>query len=341
MKLDGEIALITGGAGCIGANLTRRLIGRARRIVVMDDLSSAERWNVPRDPSVRFLLGDVTHDRALAQAFAFRPTVVFHLAALFANQNSIDHPRDDLRVNGLGALKVLQYAQTAGVRRVVFASSGCSVYGHAAPLPVTEDFLSIQLDTPYQITKLLGELYCNYFHTHYALPVVRARFFNVFGPGEIPGRYRNVIPNFVYHALRGEPLPVTGSGEETRDFTFVSDIVDGVIACAERDEAVGEAINLASGQETRIIDLARRINALTGNRAGIAFTGRRDWDRITRRRASIAKAERLLGYRPAVGIERGVPQVVNWIKANFDRIERSMQKSQRAAVQARPLAVAV
>jgi UDP-glucose 4-epimerase len=341
MNLNDATVLITGGAGCIGSNLTRRLIGRARHIVVMDDLSSAERWNVPSHPSVRFLLGDVTHDRALTQAFACRPTVVFHLAALFANQNSIDHPRDDLRVNGLGTLKLLQFAQMTGVGRVVFASSGCSVYGHAAPLPVSEDFLSIQLDTPYQITKLLGEIYSNYFHARYSLPVVRARFFNVFGPGEVPGRYRNVIPNFVYFALRGEPLPITGSGEETRDFTFVSDIVDGVLACVERDEAVGEAINLASGRETRVIDLARQINSLTGNRAGIEFTGRRDWDRITRRCASIAKAERLLDYHPSVGVERGVPQVVHWIKANFDRIERSMRKSQRAPARVEPLAVAV
>lgn len=330
MNLDNKTILITGGAGCIGSNLTLALLGRAKQIIVLDDLSSSERWNIPDHPDVIFVRGDVSEDDVLGRVFSFRPEAVFHLAALFANQNSIDHPRDDLRVNGLGTLKVFQYAQNAGVERVVFASSGCSVYGHEAPLPVGEDFVSLELDTPYQITKLLGELYANYFHHYTGLQVVKARFFNVFGPGEIPGRYRNVIPNFVYRALRGEPLVITGTGEETRDFTYVADIVDGVLACAENPDAPGQAFNLASGRETRIIDLAEAINQLTGNRAGIEFLPRRDWDRITRRCASVEKAGRVLGYRPGTGMEAGLPAVVDWVRANMDRIEEAMQTSTRA-----------
>ena len=329
MNLDQKTILITGGAGCIGSNLTRALLSRARLIVVLDDLSSSEQWNVPQDPRVKFVQGDVCQDDVLAQVFSYRPEVVFHLAALFANQNSIEHPREDLRVNGLGTLKILQCAQMARVERFVFASSGCSVYGAEAPLPVTEDFVSLELDTPYQITKLLGELYCNYFHHYMRVPVVRARFFNVFGPGEIPGRYRNVIPNFVYRALLGKVLTITGTGEETRDFTYVDDIIAGVLACAENDRAVGQAFNLASGRETRVIDLAKTINAEIGNKAGIEFTGSRDWDRITRRCASVERARSLLGYDPRTDMREGLRNVIAWTRQNLDRVEQAMQISSR------------
>ncbi len=123
----------------------------------------------------------------------------------------------------------------------------------------------MELGSPYQITKMLGELYCNYFFKQYGIKVVKARFFNSFGPGEVPGRYRNVIPNFIYWALQGKPLPITGSGEETRDFTYVGDIVQGLLQAANADAAVGESFNLGSGIETKVIDLANMINQKTGN----------------------------------------------------------------------------
>ncbi len=187
----------------------------------------------------------------------FRPRIdyVFHLAAHFANQNSVDNPETDLMVNGQGTLKVLQYSHLAKVTRFVFASSGCSVYGSQAPLPLKEDFVSLHLDTPYQITKLLGELYCNFFYNYYGLPVAIARYFNVYGPVEIPGAYRNVIPNFMWWAMHKKPLPITGTGEETRDFTFVEDIVDGTLRLGVFPEAIGDAFNLASNKETRIADI--------------------------------------------------------------------------------------
>jgi nucleoside-diphosphate-sugar epimerase len=181
--------------------------------------------------------------------------------------------------------------------------------------------MSLHLDTPYQITKLLGELYCNFFHDQYGLPIVNARFFNVYGPGEIPGRYRNVIPNFIYWALEGKPLPITGTGEETRDFTYVSDIVEGILACGLMDAAVGEAINLASGIETQVIEIAETVNSLAGNPAGVTLRPRRGWDKVLRRRASIAKARRILGYEPRTGMEHGLRMTFDWIKSNWERIE--------------------
>jgi len=319
----GRRILVTGGAGCIGSNLVRALADRgAGRIIVVDDLSSASRWNIPAHPSVRFIQGSVLDDQVLRAAFSEKPEYVFHLAALFANQNSVDHPERDLLVNGLGTLKVLEFTQLTGVRRFVFASSGCSVYGSKAPLPLTEDFVSMDLDTPYQITKLLGELYCNFFSNYYQVPVVRTRFFNVYGPGEIPGRYRNVIPNFLYWALHKQPLPITGTGEETRDFTYVGDVVHGLLAAGVSEAAVGEAMNLASGREVTVARLAALINELTGNPAGVRYVERRPWDHIVRRCASVDKAARLLGYRPTTEFETGVRRALEWVTAHWERINQ-------------------
>lgn len=322
-EYKGAKILITGGAGCVGSNLTKGLIkAGAARIIVLDDLSAAARWNIPVDPSVAFVQGSILDDEALKRAFAPGIDYVFHLAAHFANQNSVDNPETDLAVNGQGTIKVLQYSHLTKVRRVVFASSGCSVYGSKAPLPLKEDFVSLHLDTPYQITKLLGELYCNFFGHFYGLPVAIARYFNVFGPGEIPGAYRNVIPNFIWWALQKKPLPITGTGEETRDFTFVEDIVDGTLRLGVVPEAIGDAFNLASETETKVIDIANIVNKLTGNTGGVKMVPRRDWDQITRRRASIEKAGRVLGYKPTTNMERGIRQAYDWIIKNRENIAR-------------------
>jgi UDP-glucose 4-epimerase len=271
---------------------------------------------------VTLVNGNILREENLKRVFSEKPQYVFHLAAHFANQNSVDHPETDLMVNGLGTLKVLQYSHLVGVEKFVFASSGCSVYGNQAPLPLREDFVSLHLDTPYQIHKLLGELYCNYFHDYYELPVAIARYFNVYGPGEVPGRYRNVIPNFIWWALNKKPLPITGTGEETRDFTFVEDIVDGTLRIGVVPEAVGEAINLASETETRVIDLAKWINELTENEAGLVFRPRRDWDKVVKRRASIEKALKILGYEPKTDIRTGLKNTYEWVFENRQRIEQ-------------------
>lgn len=316
--------LITGGAGCIGSNLVRTLLNaEPERIVVIDDLSASYEWNLPRDPRVVFIKGSVLDEEKMKRAFSFGPHYVFHLAAHFANQNSVDHPETDLLVNALGTLKTLEYANLVGVEKFVFASSGCSVYGNRAPLPLREDYVSLHLDTPYQISKLVGELYCNYFHNYYGLPVTVARFFNVYGPGEVPGKYRNVIPNFIWWAMNKQPLPITGTGEETRDFTFVEDIVDGTLRMGVVEEAVGEAINLASETETRVINLANWINELVGNEAGVVFKPRRGWDKVVKRRASIEKARKILGYEPKIGIEEGIKRTVDWCLQHRDKIEAS------------------
>lgn len=319
-----EIILVTGGAGAIGGNLCRALADAGSRLVmILDDLSSGYTWNIPKKPNIMFIQGCVTNDVALKRVFFEHPKYVYHLSAFFANQNSVDYPEMDIKVNGLGTLKLLEYSMLNKVKRFIYASSGCSIYGSSAPLPLTEEFMSMNLSTPYQITKMLGELYCNFFFNHYGLNVVKPRFFNSYGPGEVPGQYRNVIPNFIYWAMQGEPLPITGTGEETRDFTFVEDLVAGLLRAGSYKEAIGQEFNLASGKETSIIDLANMINEAIGNKAGIKFAQRRKWDTKARLLASIERAKKLVGYEPKIDFYEGLMKTIEWFRDHWTDIQKS------------------
>lgn len=320
-KYEGSTVLVTGGAGLIGSNLVRRLIElKARRVFILDNFISAVRWNPPVHPSVTIVEGDVADEVLLKRIFFDKPDYVFHLAAHFANQKAVDYPEENLRVNGLGTLRLLQFSHLAKVKRFVFASSGCSAYGSRAPVPLKEDFITLHLDTPYQIHKLLGELYCNFFLDHWDLPTVRLRLFNVYGPGGLPGKYKNVIPNFMYMAHQGKPLTVMGTGQETRDFTFVGDLVDGLLRGGVFEEAIGQEMNLGSGVETTSLALAEMVNKVSGNPAGITFVPKRDWDHGTRRLASIEKARKLIGFDPRTKLEDGLKRVNEWFMENKHRI---------------------
>ena len=319
---EDKVVLVTGGAGSIGANLTRALAElKARMVIVLDDLSAGYVWNIPSLPNVLFVKGCVTDEMTLKRVFNEEPDIVYHLAAFFANQNSVDYPERDLFVNGMGTLRVFQYAHMTRVERVVYASSGCSIYGATAPLPLKEDFMSMHLTTPYQITKMLGELYANFFHHHHKLQVVKTRFFNSYGPGEVPGQYRNVIPNFIFKALRGEPLPFTGEPNASRDFTYVDDIVDALLRAGYFDNVIGQEMNIASGVETRILDMATRVNELTGNKAGIITAPKRTWDTKNRLLASIDRAKTLLGYEPKMDFDDGLRKTIEWFRVNWDNIK--------------------
>ena len=325
-EYEGKVVLVTGGAGCVGSNLCNKLAElKSKKVIILDNLSSAYEWNIPKADNVVFIKGDILDDEMLKRAYKNKPDYVFHLAAHFANQNSVDNPETDLMINGIGILKVLQYAQLAGVKRFVYSSSGCGVYGLESKMPFEEHDVSISLHTPYQVTKLLGELYTNYFHNLYDLPIVNARFFNVFGPGEVPGKYRNVIPNFMHWAMNSLPLPITGDGTETRDWTYVDDIIDGLLAMGIKEEAIGEAINLGSGQDQRVIDMAKIVNKLAGNDSGITFIERRDWDVKTKLLSSIEKAKKLLDYQPQMKFEDGLEKVHEWFVENRDDINRSAE----------------
>jgi nucleoside-diphosphate-sugar epimerase len=320
----GKTILVTGGAGAIGSNLCKRLSDLdAGLIIILDNMSASYEWNIPSRHNILFVKGSVTDDISLKRVFNEEPSHVFHLAAFFANQNSIDYPEKDLHVNGFGTLKVLEYSKLCKVERFIYASSGCSIYGSAAPLPLKEEFMSMDLSSPYQITKMLGELYCNFFYHHYDLPVVKTRFFNSYGPGEVPGQYRNVIPNFIYWAMKGLPLPITGDAEATRDFTYVEDLVDGLLRAGYFENAIGKEMNLASEHETKIGDLANMINELVGNKAGIRMVSKRKWDTKSRLLASVDRARELLGYEPKTPFEQGLRNTIQWFKDNWENIEKS------------------
>ena len=325
---DGKIVLVTGGAGAIGSNLVKVLNSlETKKITIIDNLSSSYEWNIPVSPKITFIKGNILDDEKLKWAFKEKPQIVYHLAAHFANQNSVDNPETDLMVNGMGTLKVLELAHLVGVERFIYASSGCGIYGADSKMPFEEHDVSMKLYTPYQVTKMLGELYTNYYYNLYHLPIVNARFFNSYGPGEVPGKYRNVIPNFFYWSINKQPLPITGTGDETRDFTFVEDIINGLLAMAYVKEAVGEAFNLGTSREIRIGDLAHWVNEITGNKAGIELKERRDWDKKNRLLASIRKAEKILGYKPNMDFKEGLKQVNAWFAKNWKNIDASYKGS--------------
>lgn len=318
-----KVILVTGGAGAIGSNLCKALSDlNAKLVIILDDLSASYKWNTPSRYNIMFVQGSVTDEGMLKRVFNEQPNLVFHLAAFFANQNSVDYPENDLHVNGLGTLRLLEYSRMTNIQRFIYTSSGCSIYGSQAPLPLKEEFMSMNLTTPYQITKMLGELYCNFFINHYGFPAVKARFFNSYGPGEVPGQYRNVIPNFIYWAMKSQPLPITGNVDATRDFTYVGDLVDGLLRAGYYEKAVGSEMNLASEREIRIGTLAEMINELTGNKAGIRVVAKRKWDTKSRLLASVDRARTLIGYEPKTIFEDGLKVTIQWFKENWENIEK-------------------
>lgn len=319
---DLGLTVVTGGAGAIGSGLVRTLLtAGADSVIVIDDLSSGHPWLLPEDSRVKLFVRDVCDLPSLGLEIS--TPLVFHLAAFFANQNSVEHPLADLRTNGLGTLALLLWASERAARRVVYASAGCSIAGHNINEPIHEDLpVSLNLDTPYQITKVLGEFYCNYFADQ--ISTVRCRFFNSYGPGELPGRYRNVIPNFIWNALRGQPLVITGTGDETRDFIYVDDLVEGLLRAGTMPDAHSMAFNLGTGAETRIGDLAEMIVKFCNSSSAVRFAPRRAWDKSTRRRANIEQAKRVLGFQPKIGIQEGLERTVAWFRRHWKKIEQSV-----------------
>lgn len=312
-----KVILITGGAGAIGGNLVKALANSNKKVVVLDDLSSGTRENCPKQDNIFFYKGSILDDRLLEKIFLHshqKIGVIFHLAAHFANQNSIEHPQEDLLTNGLGTLKLLEFSRRAKVNKFIYASSSC-VYG-SSELDLKED-LFFRLETPYAISKLCGEEYVHFYNDFYKLKMTVLRYFNAFGPGDPPGRYRNVIPNFMYRAIQKKPLIITGTGEETRDFTYMDDVVRGTILASQTERAVGQTFNIGTGREIKIRYMAELINKLAGNKAGIRFDRKRKWDRIMKRIANIEKSKKVLNYSPMTSFEEGLEKTFVWFKAKY------------------------
>jgi nucleoside-diphosphate-sugar epimerase len=333
-EFAGSTALVVGGAGFVGGNLTRELLSRdVARAVVVDNFLSAERDNVSDDARVELVEGSIADD-AVLDGLADEFDYVFHLATYHGNQSSIADPLADHENNLITTLKLFErVTEFERLRKLVYAASGCTLAPHTygAAEAVTEDGdVPLDLDSPYQISKVVGEFYAVYYHRQHDLPTVRARFQNVYGPGEILGAgrwrgtpatvWRNVTPAFVYRALKGMPLLLENEGSASRDFIYVGDIVEGLLRCATNGEP-GDVYNLAAGEETSIRELAETINRLTGNEAGVELLPARDWDRSGHRFGSTEKARRELGFEASVDLEDGLRRTVEWTRANIDRID--------------------
>lgn len=302
--------LVTGGAGAIGSRLVTRL-SATHKVLVLDDLSSGWLENI-RGLPIQFWRGSVTDDEMLKEVFSQKPQIVLHLAANFANQNSVDYPQKDLAVNGLGTLKILQYARDTKVERFVYTSSSC-IYGNERGA-ISENVSKFSLDTPYAVTKLLGEQYVRFFREHHDMATVILRLFNSYGPGEYPGKYRNVIPNFVHRALQGKPLNIYGTGDETRDYTFIDDTVSAIILAMESPAAVGKTFNTGTGTETSTKVLAEKIKALCGSKSAIEYQPRRGWDSVDRRCSDISLIRSTLGYKTTTELDAGLKATVEWFR---------------------------
>jgi len=302
--------LITGGAGAIGSNLSNRLVKSGYKVIVIDNLRSGHKELV--SPEVIFIKGSILSKNDLNKAFAHCPDYVIHMAAFFGNQNSIDHPDQCNLVNSRGTIELLDRCCKNKIKKVLYASSSC-IYGNR--FPMIESYNGINHGTPYVMTKLDGERYCKLLAKNHDLNTVIVRLFNSYGPGEFPGRYRNIIPNFFKKAIANQPLPITGTGEEVRDFNFVDDTVEGILG-ALFGNTVGCAIfNIASARGTKIIELARMINEITENHAGVEFFPRRSWDTVTRRIGNIEKAFNCFGYRPKTTLVDGLNKTYQWFKS--------------------------
>jgi nucleoside-diphosphate-sugar epimerase len=327
--------IVTGGAGFVGSNLVHALLRLpVRAVTIVDNLLSADRVNVPVDDRVTFVHGSIA-DPLVLDALDADGAVVFHLATYHGNQSSIHDPLADHDNNLLTSLRLFDaLARRRSVRRIVYAGAGCAVAEKtvSAPAATREDAsVSLQMDSPYSISKLVGEMYGLYYHAQHALPVVRARFQNVYGPREILGAgewrgtpatvWRNVTPTFIYKALHGEALPIEGDGSSGRDFIYVDDIVEGLLACAERG-VPGDVYNLATGFEVSIRELAERVNRLTGSSAALDFRPARSWDHSGRRFGDPLKAQRELGFRARVSHEEGVRRTIAWTREALPAIER-------------------
>ena len=304
--------LVTGGAGFIGSHLVEGLLARGRRVRVLDDFSSGRREFLPTSPDLEVVAGDLRDPEVLRRVTA-GVEVIFHQGALRSVPRSVEDPFSYHDVNATGTMRLLLAARDAGVRRVVCASSS-SVYGDQPVLPLHEE-LRPQPISPYGASKLIGEHYCENFSRHYGLETASLRYFNVFGPRQDPAsEYAAVVARFILAAQRGVPLEVHGDGEQTRDFTYVANVVDANLGAAEAPELSGEAFNVACGERLSVLDIARNLEVVLGRSLPVRHAPPRRGD-VRDTLADISRARTRLGYAPAVSFLEGLRRTVSAFSA--------------------------
>jgi len=297
--------LITGGAGFLGSALARRLVAEGHQVRVLDDLSAGDPERLP--PQVLFTRGDV-RDRPKLWTLLQGIQCVFHLAARVSVAESVAYPREYNDVNVGGTVALMEAMRDVRVRRVVLASSG-TVYGEQPKQPVDENMRPNPI-APYAVSKIAAEYYVSTLGALYDIETVILRIFNAYGPGQsIPAAHAPVIPQFLKQALSGGSLVVFGDGLQTRDFVYVDDVVDALIAAAMTPGVNRQIINVGSGQEVSINTLVRIIGEVTGRQLSVLYNEKQSGG-VSRLVASLAKAQALLGYQPKVDLYTGLRRLL-------------------------------
>ena len=303
--------LVTGGAGFIGSHVVEALLARGEAVRIVDNFYSGRQENLPLEGSFDLLVGDLA-DEGVARRAIEGCDVVIHLAAIASVPRSVSDPLASHRANVDATLQVLIAARDAGVSRLVFAGSS-AVYGDAPELPKREDHRPRPL-SPYALNKLIGEQYCDVFTRLYGLPTVTTRFFNVYGPRQDPGSpYSGVISLFIDAALEGRRPTVYGDGGQTRDFTYVEDVVAGVLRCCEAPEVSGAVMNIATGSRVSLLEVLDTLADLTDRAIDPIFMPPRDGD-IRDSQADISLARERLGFDPKVSFREGLRRTLSWFQ---------------------------
>jgi len=306
--------LITGGAGFIGANLAEALVNAGERVRILDNFSTGSIDNLASIRArVEIVEGDLRDYEAVKRAIR-GVKYVAHQAALRSVERSVDDPLSSDDVNTHGTLHVLMAARdTSGVERVVYASSS-SVYGDSPVLPKVEDQAPAPV-SPYAVSKLAGELYCRVFSKLYGVETVSLRYFNVFGPKQSPqSKYAAVVPLFMHAALRGEPLEIHGDGEQSRDFTYIDNVVHANRLAMTTPGVGGEVFNVACNERHSLLDIVAVLERLLGRQLARNHVGTRRGD-VRHTQASIDRIRQKLDFRPTVGFEDGLRRTLDWLRA--------------------------
>jgi UDP-glucose 4-epimerase len=315
-----KLFLVTGGAGFIGSHLTARLLADGDCVRVLDNFSTGSPANLPADGAegagLEIIRGDI-RDLAAVERAATGATAIFHQAAMRSVPRSVADPLGANEHNVTGTLHVFEAARRTGVRRVVYASSS-SVYGDRPDLPKQEDQPSSPI-SPYAVSKLAGEHYGRVWYRLYGVETVGLRYFNVFGPRQDPAsEYAAVIPKFILWALRGEPLEVHGDGRQSRDFTYIDNVVDANLLAGVAPDVGGDVFNVGCGERTSLLEIIARLEAMLGRSLERRHTSSRSGD-VPHTLADVSKAKRLLGYTPTVDFDAGLARTAEYFRSLASR----------------------